>query len=187
MSDAAAHRPAASPCSRAADGDNGSIPVQWLTTPRPRSQAVHPQRARRQDHCRRESRYSEGERIHSSKLPGRERRPQRQVQLAEPGEGSLGGFRGRPCMLLTGSASQAEQCRQAALPLHPRRADAFRPDRVSEAPCLTPLCRQAVRTPGDQLAARRESRGLDPGHQLSQKVRHSERALQIHTCGGRLC
>lgn len=83
---------------------------------------------------------------------------------------------------LTGSALQAEQCGQAALPLYPRRADAFRPDRVPEAPCLPPLCRQAVRPPGDELAARREPGGLDSGHQLSQKVR-AYGGYREGTCG----
>jgi hypothetical protein len=55
--------------------------MQQLTSPLlPHSQAVHPQRARRKDHCRREGRYPEGERSYSGQLQGGERRPQRQVR-----------------------------------------------------------------------------------------------------------
>lgn len=66
---------------------------------------------------------------------------------------------------------QEKQCREVAVSLHPRRADAFWPDRMSEAAGISALCGQAPGLPGDHAAAGREPGGVDLGHKLAQKVR----------------
>jgi hypothetical protein len=70
-------------CPAAEDGPPAAI-RRSLTCLQPHSQAVHPQCSRRKDHRRREGRYPEGERCHSSLLPRRKRRPCCEVHRTTP-------------------------------------------------------------------------------------------------------
>ena len=74
---------------------------------------------------------------------------------------------------------QAEQRLQAPLPLHPRRTDTFRPDRMSEAAGIPALCGQAPGLPGYHAAAGREPGGPDAGDKLAAKVRWNLRDRHI--------
>ena len=65
---------------------------------------------------------------------------------------------------------QEKQRCKAAVPLYAWRADTLRPDRMSQAPCLSALCRQKTGLPGDNAITGRESRSLDPCYQFPSEV-----------------
>jgi hypothetical protein len=65
---------------------------------------------------------------------------------------------------------QEKQCREAALPLHPGRADALWPNRMPEAISLSALRGQAIGVFGYHATAGRKSGGSHVGYKLAQEV-----------------
>ena len=74
------------------------------------------------------------------------------------------------CLSLSDHFSQAQQCRKAPLPIHTRRANPLRSDRMSQAASFTSLCRQASGLSRHYAAARRESGSPHARHKLFVQV-----------------
>jgi len=65
---------------------------------------------------------------------------------------------------------KAQQCSKTFIPLHPRRTNAFRSDRMSETSGFPPIRRQTLGISGDNAVAGREPGGFDIGHQFFEEV-----------------
>ena len=65
---------------------------------------------------------------------------------------------------------QEEQRCKATVPLYPWRTDTLRPDRMSQAPCLSPLCGQKTGLPGDNATTGREPGSLDSCYKFPSEV-----------------
>jgi hypothetical protein len=66
--------------------------------------------------------------------------------------------------------SQAQQRREASIPVYSRRANPFWPNRMSQAAGFPSLCRQASGLPGHYAVARREPGSSDPRNKFLVQV-----------------